>query len=696
MIASEESKNPEQTIETVNSDPEEEDEPDKLIIVPFKSVLNEQNSFLNVIISSFFYKKEIMTFFETEEPPLQDAYRLIYELQSIFEQMRKLTSPLYFKKTTKERRVIDSSYIKHELKYQFNNKYFNPNQSGNASDVLNIFFNALHVYFNKGDNIIASQTVKCLNKECLAHELAYVDITEQIYCTLCKKKGTLYKYPLDAYYYAIDTNAILAKIYENPDDNLFMNKLFELEKEVHDETFQNNENDTFICDCRRINKINFKNNLIMLKSHKYFTVNLLWKEPPKFEDICRIFITFPQKFKNTDLFHVYNDFDIKDYIMQGLIVANNFSSHVSFFLNDTLEANEYYDKLEWFCCNDNETKILNGYQDVIEWCLNNNYYPILLFYMYLDKDKIKEGKNIEFTQEQLDTYIHHCSLIDHMNNITYTNYKLKKETLHPTFKDIYVSNDNELFDKINDIKQDETKMNKKFNFVEELEKEKEKEALEEAEQKEEEEKERGRSQSGVRHVRRPKNMDKFNLNKNDFIFNKGMEFESFRKYPKKRDGDWQCSNCDNINNATTFECVKCKFINMEIFARIDEERSLRSQEEEKKKNTMVRKNINRSFKLKSGEYNQYTKKCLNCGNYYINKCYRCQDGNKNKPTFSQIRDENEMELVKFVYNRTNKTVKNEKKIKVKNDDLVIEWKCKYCQKKNTGKTTFCSKCLMNK
>ena len=204
MILSEESKNPEQTIETVVSDPEEEDEPDRLIIVPFKTVLNEQNSFLNVIISSFFYKKEFMSFFETEEPPLQDSYRLIYELQSIFEQMRKLTSVKYFKKTTKERRMIDSSYIKHELRYQFNNKYFNPNQSGNASDVLNIFFNAFHVFFDNGDNILETQTIKCENKYCLAHELAFIDIAEQMYCTLCNKKGILYKYPLNCYYYTID------------------------------------------------------------------------------------------------------------------------------------------------------------------------------------------------------------------------------------------------------------------------------------------------------------------------------------------------------------------------------------------------------------------------------------------------------------------------------------------------------------
>ena len=97
----------------------------------------------------------------------------------------------------------------------------------------------------------------------------------------------------------------------------------------------------------------------------------------------------------------------------------------------------------------------------------------------------------------------------------------------------------------------------------------------------------------------------------------------------------------------------------------------------------------------TGQYNQYTKKCLNCGNYYINKCYRCQRGNKNKPTFSQIRDENEMEQVKFVYNRSNKTVKNEKKVKAKND-LIKEWKCENCDKTNSGKYQFCVNCLKNK
>ena len=691
MIISEESKNPEQTLETLLTETDE-DEPDKLIIVPFKSNLNEQNSFINVIITYFFYKKEIMKFFETEEPPMQDSYRLLYELQSTFEQMRKLTSPIYFKKIAKERRIIDSSYIKHELKYQFNEKFFNPNQSGNASDVLNIFYNALHVYFNGEDNIVGKQYMKCVNRNCLAHNLSYVDIASQIYCTLCKKKGTLYKYPLDTYYYAIDTNAILCKLYQNIDNDLFVNKLFELEKIVHDETFQNDENETFICDCRIVNKINFKNNLIMLQSHKYFNISLLWQVPPKFEDICRVFITFPQYFKNTDLFHIYNDFDIQEYILQGLIVVDtNSNKHVSFFMNLDIQTTESYEKLEWHYCNENETKIMSSYKEVIEWCLFNNFYPVLLFYMYLDQNKIKEPKNIEFTQEQINKYIHHCALVDKINSVTYTNIKLKKETLHPTIKDIYKSYDKELFDKINEIKQDETKGNKKFNYVEELEREKEKEALEEVKAENIIEK--------PQILRSAKNMAKYNKDKNNYFFKKEINIETFRKYPYKREGDWVCTNCDNINNPSTFECVKCKLIDMGIFAKIEEEKNnqIRKFNEES-----GRKNLSKTTRSKSGnkrkrEYDQYTKKCLNCGNYYINnKCYRCQISSDNsKGTFSKIRDENEMDQVKFVYNRASKTIRNENKKKGINE-ILKEWKCKICQKTNSGKNQFCIRCKMNK
>ena len=686
MIMSEESKNnPVQTIETLTDT--DEDETEKLIIVPFRSNLNDQHSFINVIINSFFYKKEIMQFFETEEF-MQENYRLLYELQTVLEHMRKLTSPIHYKKVA--RKIVDTQFVKHELKYQFNGKYFNPYQTGNASDILNIIYNALHVFSNGEDDLIAKQNIKCIDKNCLSHNLAYIDIASQLYCSVCKKKGTLYKYPLDTYYYAIDTNAVLAKLYENNDNDLFINKLFELEKIIHDETFQNEENETFVCDCRVVNKINFKNNLIMLQSHKYFTISLLWQIPPKFEDICRIFLTLPQYFKNTDLFHVYNDFDVKEYIMQGLIVVDtNSNKHVSFFIGE-IESNELYEKLEWYCCNESETKVMSSYKEVIEWCLFNNFYPILLFYMYLNKDKTKEAKNIEFETDQINKYIHHCALVDRINSTTYTNIKLKKETLHPTIKDIYTTYDNDFINKINEIKQDEINATKKFSFVEELEQEKEKEALEESSPNEQE--------IQPRIEVKPRNVDKFNKEKKDYFFQKDIKIETFRKYPYKREGDWSCTNCGNINNPSTFECVKCKLIDMGIFAKIDEEKTnkIKKYNEEMEKKNNLRSARNKSRKKRKNLFDQYTKKCLNCGNYYINKCLICPKSYENsKGTFSQIRDENEMDQVKFVYNRASKTIRNENKNKI-NSDISHEWICKYCFKKNNRRDQFCIKCKFNK
>ena len=54
-----------------------------------------------------------------------------------------------------------------------------------------------------------------------------------------------------------------------------------------------------------------------------------------------------------------------------------------------------------------------------------------------------------------------------------------------------------------------------------------------------------------------------------------------------------------------------------------------------------------------------------------------------------------MDQVKFVYNRAVKTIKNEKKVKAKND-IIKEWRCQYCQKKNSTKIQYCANCLMNK
>ena len=97
----------------------------------------------------------------------------------------------------------------------------------------------------------------------------------------------------------------------------------------------------------------------------------------------------------------------------------------------------------------------------------------------------------------------------------------------------------------------------------------------------------------------------------------------------------------------------------------------------------------------SNNDNQYNKKCLNCGNVYYNKCNFC----KNEKTFSQIRDENQMKLVNFVYNRPSKVSKRKNEIK-KNEIKINKnnerrWKCNNCNNINE-KIDYCKFCKKNR
>ena len=689
----ENSKNPDPNM-PLDSD---EEDVENLTIVPFKTQLTQQNSFINVIINYLFYFEEIRKFFETEEPTLNDNFRLIYEIQSVLEQMRKLTSPKYYKNTVKDRRQIDSSYIKHELKYQFKNLFFNAQQSGDACTVLNIFLNALHVYFLDEEDILAEQKNKCLNKNCIPHNLAYIDIASQIYCTQCGKKGTLYKYPFNTYYYTIDTNAILSYIYEKEliNENYMesINKIFEIEKIIFENNLNNNkEIEDFKCDCRLKNIKNIKNDLLMLQSHKYFAVNLLWNKPPKFEDSCKIFLTIPQKFSTSQLFHIFNDQDIKNYILYGMIVVKN-NQNVSFFLNfDNLD--EYYENLEWYYCNDTETKIFSSYKEVIEWNVIYDYYPTLLFYINLDK--IKFNDNLKFSEEEINSLLHHASLVDNVNSITYTNRKLFSNILRPTNEKMHKSYDKTIYNKVNKNKEVDTSKGKKYNFVEELAKERERESLLFTEFN------LRNNDNKPKIVKRPENLQKLTKSKDNCIFAKNMKFETFRDHPYNLEANWVCGNCENINNPSTFECIKCKLIDMKIFAKIEEKKNNLEKNNNNNKAKTTRFNNNFYNKKKYNrniEYDQYTKKCINCGQYYVNKCNKCSKILENKTTFSKIRDENNMKLVHFVYNRINKPVINREKSSEKNmfmNSPPHEWKCLICNNFNSAERDYCTRCKKNK
>ena len=83
----------------------------------------------------------------------------------------------------------------------------------------------------------------------------------------------------------------------------------------------------------------------------------------------------------------------------------------------------------------------------------------------------------------------------------------------------------------------------------------------------------------------------------------------------------------------------------------------------------------------------------------MNKCNKCSKILENKTTFSKIRDENNMKLVHFVYNRINKPVINREKSSEKNmfmNSPPHEWKCLICNNFNSAERDYCTRCKKNK
>ena len=164
-----------------------------------------------------------------------------------------------------------------------------------------------------------------------------------------------------------------------------------------------------------------------------------------------------------------------------------------------------------------------------------------------------------------------------------------------------------------------------------------------------------------------------------------------RETPILLENEWFCTQCKNVNNISTFECSKCRNIDMNIFDLIEGESSKKTQDSfyvgKRKKNTKVTKR-----KINSNNFeNQYEKRCLNCGNIYYNKCNYC----KGDKTFLKIRDENKMKLVSFVYNRSFNVNKTKNRDIKKNINEQRRWKCTFCHTINEN-IDYCKVCKKNK
>ena len=667
------------TERTIESEVTEIDpnEPDKLISAPFKNDIGEQNCFVNVIIHALHYTFPIQFYFETEDISDNENFNLLVELSTILERYRQLTSRIYFHKIPKGTRFCNVLNIRGELDYMFEDKnILKLGDMGEPSDVFYIFLNAIHCYYTKEGSLLNEQKEECKELHCPSHSTYYINLASQLECINCNIKNDLLKYPPNNYMYDINISIIISQLENMQYFDEFYCKLFEFEKKNYS-CHINDIDGQVNCECA---EQLIQKNIILIKANRYLCFTLSWDTlNPKIVDICKVFYTIPQLFSNEEIFTVYDPNSIQNYFLFGLVCyANN--HNICFFLNvDSKDDINVY----WILNNDMTNVKLKSYKDVLNYCIKNHYFPKMIFYQIKDKENSKFHDLINQKFEDGDYYkMYNYSLkIDKENAISYSNEVNLVSRLRPEDTLTHKTYDEQLIKSINDMRIKEEKKKKPTKIK--IDEEGNPILVTESDELFTYENINNTIPSPRKLMEEDKS--KYLLNENE------LKYEEDRETPILLENEWFCTQCKNVNNISTFECSKCRNIDMNIFDLIEGESSKKTQDSfyvgKRKKNTKVTKR-----KINSNNFeNQYEKRCLNCGNIYYNKCNYC----KGDKTFLKIRDENKMKLVSFVYNRSFNVNKTKNRDIKKNINEQRRWKCTFCHTINEN-IDYCKVCKKNK
>ena len=670
----------ERTISTiVENDP---NEPDKLISAPFKNDIGEQNCFVNVIIHALHYTFPIQNFFETEDISDHENFNLLVELSTVLEKYRQLTSKIYFNKIAKGVRYCNVVNIRGELDYMYEDKnLLKIGSMGEPSDVFYIFLNGIHCYCQQEGSLLNEQKEECKDKNCPSHNSYYINLVSQLECINCDNKSDILKFPPNNYMYDIDVNFIISKLENMQYFDEFYCKLFDFEKEKYSNDITELDGNVN-CECKE-QKI--QKNIILIKANKYLCFTLSWNTfNPKVSDICKVFYTIPQIFSNEEIFTVYDPYSVETYFLFGLICyADN--HNICFFLNvDAKDEVEVY----WILNNDMVTLKMDSFKDVLKYCIKNHYFPKMLFYQIKDKEnsKFNDIINEKFSDEDYFQMYNFSLKIDMENAISYSNENNLESRLRPEDTQTHKTFDEHLIKSINDMRKNDEKRKKPQTVK--LDSEGNPTLV-----NDDDDLLTYETLSDLPPPRKIMEEDKskYLINDDDLLNDNNI-----RTTPLLLKNEWFCTQCQNVNNISSFECSKCKNIDMNIFDLIENENSKTNKDTFYVGNRRKNKGETRKKTYyTSNNDNQYDKKCLNCGNVYYNKCNFC----KNEKTFSQIRDENQMKLVNFVYNRPSKVSKRKNEIK-KNEIKINKnnerrWKCNNCNNINE-KIDYCKFCKKNR
>ena len=251
----------------------------------------------------------------------------------------------------------------------------------------------------------------------------------------------------------------------------------------------------------------------------------------------------PKTVSNSDIFTIYSKDLMRNYFLYGFI--SYWAGHYVCFFQST-EKEE--GSMTWYFLDDKNIVRLRSWKEVIIHSIKNHYHPILLFY------KITESKSSIYEQGLTDkdyiNLISHCEKVDNENekgNLSFNQVDNNTNTmsLHRTFTskirpmiEMKKSTDADLIRSIRNLQK-----------LDEIKKKGSKDPS---------------SISKTATIKTLKDEEE-----------KKIEIENLNKV-ELSNNEWICKKCENINNYSTFQCNKCKEINIKVYEKIVNKKEFRS------------------------------------------------------------------------------------------------------------------------
>ena len=265
---------------------------------------------------------------------------------------------------------------------------------------------------------------------------------------------------------------------------------------------------------------------------EYLLFNISWKEiNPTLCDICKFFFCLPQVMRNDDLFQVYVHDHIKTYSIYGLVCYWG-GQYVCYFKHSGSLTSSYLSTPTWVFHEDKTIIQMNSWKDLIIHCMKNHYHPVMVFYRQNESRSSYFQDNSDLTERDYINMYRHCQRVD--SAFSSESVMVNEDEGIPT-----TNKDNILY---------RSKLQSQISSAKGIV-----------------------DDSVLKSIRNLQKMDELRKEGNNDGDMQVIEDSPVNIKGKDviglRPGEWQCRNisCNNVNNCSTFQCVKCKSINLKVY-----------------------------------------------------------------------------------------------------------------------------------